>query len=99
MGALAAFLCIVYSVIILIGGWIYVRKMYDIGILLQDLPVPQWVPRTVLPLGFSLLALRFAQVFFRIVTGREAHLLGDEAEEALKLRARMDDNPPPKAQP
>lgn len=86
VGMVAAVLCIVYSLIVLVGGFIYVRKMYDVGILMQDMPVAQWIPRAVLPLGFALLTFRFAQVLYRLATGQEAHLLGDEAEDALKLR-------------
>ncbi|MGE0355865.1 MAG: TRAP transporter small permease [Burkholderiales bacterium] len=87
VGAVAAACCTVYSVILLYGGFVYVQKMYDIGILAQDLPIPQWVPRLVLPIGFGLLILRFSQLFFRIVTGRESGLhLADEAAEALKLK-------------
>lgn len=92
VGAVAAALCVVYSVILFYGGWVYVQKMYEIGILAQDLPIPQWVPRLVLPIGFGLLILRFAQLFFRIVTGKESGMhLADEAADALKLR--QDDNP------
>ena len=86
VGMVASVLCIVYSLIVLVGGFIYVRKMYDVGILMQDMPVAQWIPRAVLPLGFALLTFRFAQVLYRLATGQEAHLLGDEAEDALKLR-------------
>ncbi|MDP2094166.1 MAG: TRAP transporter small permease [Hydrogenophaga sp.] len=83
---LAASLCIVYALIVTVGGYQYVSKMYEVGILMQDVPVPQWLPRTVLPLGFALLALRFAQVLHQLATGGKAHLLGDEAKDALKLR-------------
>lgn len=86
VGIVAALCCIAYATIIAFGGWQYVGKMYDVGILMQDMPVPQWVPRAVLPLGFVLLALRFIQVLWRLVTGQEAHLLGDEAKDALKLK-------------
>jgi len=87
VGAVAAALCIVYSVILLLGSWAYVGKMYEIGIEAQDLPIAQWVPRTVLILSFALLTLRFLQVFFRIATGRETRLhLSDEAADALKHR-------------
>jgi len=86
VGMVAAVLCIVYASIVFIGGFTYVRKMYDIGILMQDLPIQQWIPRVILPLGFALLAIRFAQVLYRLATGGEAHLLGDEAKEALKLK-------------
>ena len=50
------------------------------------MPIRQWVPRLVLPLGYALLFLRFAQLLYRLVTGKEAHMLGDEAKDALKLR-------------
>ena len=91
VGSIAAVLCIAYAVIVTIGGTQYVKKMYDVGILMQDVPIEQWIPRLVLPIGFGLLAFRFAQVLVRLIRGKEAHLLGDEAKEALKLRA---DQPP-----
>ena len=75
-----------YAAIVFVGGFQYVRKMYDVGILMQDVPIEQWIPRLVLPLGFALLALRFGQVLYRLASGGEAHLLGDEAADALKLR-------------
>ena len=83
VGAIATLLCIVYSLIGLVGGYRYVSTMHMIGTLAQDLPIPVWIPQLVLPLGFGLLALRFAEVFYRIVTGREASLLGDEAAAIL----------------
>jgi len=86
VGIVATLLCIVYASIVFVGGFVYVRKMYDVGILMQDMPIQQWIPRVILPLGFALLALRFLQVLYKLATGGEAHLLGDEAEEALKLR-------------
>jgi C4-dicarboxylate transporter DctQ subunit len=86
--AIAALLCIAYAIIGFIGGSAYVFKMYEIGILAEDLPIQQWIPRLVLPIGFALLALRFVQLFYRIVSGRERGLhLADEAAEALKLSA------------
>src|SRR5690606_21288686 len=37
VAALATILCMVYAGIVFVGGWIYVKKIYDIGILAQDL--------------------------------------------------------------
>jgi C4-dicarboxylate transporter DctQ subunit len=91
VGIVATLLCIVYASIVFVGGFQYVSKMYDIGILMQDIPIQQWIPRIILPLGFALLALRFLQVLYRLATGKEAHLLGDEAEEALKLKQDQPD--------
>ncbi|MDZ4144199.1 MAG: TRAP transporter small permease [Burkholderiales bacterium] len=86
LSSVAAALCVVYAVIVTVGGYQYVRKMYDVGILMQDMPIQQWIPRVILPLGFALLAFRFAQVLYRLATGQDAHLLGDEAADALKLK-------------
>jgi C4-dicarboxylate transporter DctQ subunit len=94
VAGIAAILCLAYALIVAWGGWQYAYKMYDVGVLMQDLPVPQWIPRIVLPLGFLLLAFRFAQVLWRVVTGEQAHLLADETGEALKLRQ---DTPEPGA--
>ena len=86
VGSIAAVLCIIYALIVTYGGYLYVRKMYDVGILMQDMPIQSWIPRIILPLGFALLAFRFMQVLWRLASGQEAHLLGDEVEDALKLK-------------
>jgi len=80
----ATLCCIAYALIALYGGWIYMSRMRTIGTLAQDLPIPVWIPQTVLPLGFALLAFRFGQVLWRLVKGSEAHLLGDEAAAILE---------------
>jgi C4-dicarboxylate transporter DctQ subunit len=90
----ATVLCMVYAAIVFTGGWIYVGKMIELGIEAQDIPVPEWVPRVVLPLGAALLFLRFGQVLYGIVTGKDAHLLGDEVKDALKHKADDDASPP-----
>jgi C4-dicarboxylate transporter, DctQ subunit len=91
VGAVAAALGIVYSAILLIGSWNYVAKMREVGIMMDDLPIEQWIPRTILVLCFGVLALRFGQVLWRILAGREVRLhLGDEAAEALRQQAEFD---------
>lgn len=86
VAVLAALLCIAYALIVAWGGLQYTRKMYEVGILMQDLPVAQWIPRLVLPLGFLLLAFRFGQALWRILRGQQVHLVADEAAQALQLR-------------
>ena len=81
----ATLLCLVYTVIVFVGSWQYVSKMYEIGILAQDMPIPQWIPRAVLPIGFALLFYRFCQVLVHVVRGEGGGLLADETEDALKL--------------
>jgi len=85
VGSIAALLCIGYALIVAWGGYQYVMKMHTVGILMQDMPVAQWIPRLVLPAGFLLLAFRFSQVLWKVASGRQGRLLGDEVEDALKL--------------
>lgn len=83
---LATLLCLLYAGIVFVGGWIYVDRMYMIGILAQDIPIPQWVPRLVMPIGFAFLFLRFLEVLVSLIRGDNASLLGDEVKDALKLQ-------------
>jgi C4-dicarboxylate transporter DctQ subunit len=84
MGVAASLLCLAYAVIVAVGGYQYVSKIHDVGILMQDLPMAQWIPRVILPIGFTILGLRFLQVLWRLVNGQSASLLGDEARDALE---------------
>lgn len=82
-------LCLVYAGIILVGSWDYVTKMKQVGIELEDLPIPLWIVRAIMPLGYVLLSVRFVQVLWALVTGKSDSLhLADEAAEALKLKAK-----------
>ncbi len=86
----ATILCLIYSGIIFVGGWNYITKIYAIGNTAKDIDIPVWIPRLALPVGYALLTLRFGQVLYRTVMGKQTHLIGDEAEQALKLRAETD---------
>ena len=81
-------LCLLYAGLVIYGSWIYVSKMREVGIELEDLPLPIWIARSILPLGYALLALRFGQVLWALVTGKSDSLhLGDEVAEAMKLKS------------
>jgi len=97
VGSLAAALCLAYSIIIFVGSWTYVAKMYEIGIMSEDLPIPQWVPRLALLVGFGLLILRFGEALVRILRGREIRMqIADEASDALKHRDQIEAHPGPR---
>lgn len=82
-------LCLVYAGIILLGSWDYVTKMKEVGIELEDLPIPLWIVRSIMPLGYVLLTVRLLQVLWALVTGKSTSLhLADEVAEALKLKAK-----------
>ena len=90
----ATLLCMAYAAIVFAGGWVYVAKMYQVGIMAEDIPIPQWVPRLVLPIGGVLLFLRFGQLLYRLIVGKEAHLLGDEAQDAIRHGIEEPGSPP-----
>ncbi len=43
LSALAAFLCICYCALFIYGSWIYLSKVYQIGITVEDLRFPMWM--------------------------------------------------------
>lgn len=82
-------LCLLYTGLVIYGSWVYVSTMKTIGVELDDLPIQIWMVRSILPLGYVLLAFRFLQVLWALLTGRSDSLhLGDEAADALKLKSR-----------
>ena len=88
VGTVAVLLCLLYAGIVLYGSVIYVDKMMTVGIEMQDLPVPVWVARSILPLGYALLILRLLQALWALLSGSaDSFSLGDEAADALKLRS------------
>lgn len=84
-------LCMLYSGMVLYGSIQYVHKMWLIGIELEDMPIPMWMARAILPFGYALLMFRFGQVMLNLLTGKSDSLhLADEAAEALKLKSQGD---------
>ncbi|WP_298831671.1 TRAP transporter small permease [uncultured Piscinibacter sp.] len=82
-------LCLLYAGIVIVGAWTYVSKMKMVGVELEDLPIPVWVVRSILPFGYLLLTFRFLQVLWQLVSGKSDSLhLADEAAEALKLKSQ-----------
>ncbi|HKY94817.1 MAG TPA: TRAP transporter small permease [Kiloniellales bacterium] len=95
---LAVLICMAYCVVLGYGGYTYVAKLVKVGVLMQDIPIPRWIPPVMVPLGLALAFLRFAQVLVRLLQGRQTRLdLADEAAEALASDVnvqRAQDGPP-----
>jgi C4-dicarboxylate transporter DctQ subunit len=84
---LAVLLCLLYAGLVIYGSMVYVLKMKAVGIEMDDLPLKIWIARSILPIGFALLVLRFLPVLRNLVIGKSDRLhLADEVEEALKLK-------------
>ncbi|KXJ53225.1 TRAP transporter small permease [Neptuniibacter pectenicola] len=79
-------LCLVYCGLFLYGSWIYLSKMKMIGIELEDLPIPKWIPMSILVIGFVLLIIRFLQLGWKVVTNQaDGFHFADEAEESMEI--------------
>jgi C4-dicarboxylate transporter DctQ subunit len=82
---IATVLALIYCGIFIYGSWIYLSKMYLIGIHLQDVPVPRWIAHSFLLIGFVLLAIRLSQLLWSFAIGRATGFrLADEVADALK---------------
>ncbi|MDX1655743.1 MAG: TRAP transporter small permease [Candidatus Competibacteraceae bacterium] len=78
-------LCMVYAAILAYGGWEDIELLLMIGIEAEDMPIPLWVPKLILPLGFALLFIRFAQAGYELLTGKGSGIhLADEVDEAIE---------------
>lgn len=87
---LAIVLALVYCGMFLYGSWIYLAKMKMIGIELEDLPVPKWIPMSVLVIGFALLALRFLELGWKVLKGDvEGFHFVDEAKESMEIAEEL----------
>ncbi len=85
---IAVFLCLVYVGFVLYGSAIYVDKMMQIGVELEDLPIPRWVVLSIMPIGYLMVGFRFSQIFYNLLTGKATSLhLADEAADAMKLKS------------
>jgi C4-dicarboxylate transporter DctQ subunit len=90
---LAIVLCLVYCGLFLAGSWVYVSKMYKIGIELEDIPLPRWMPMTVLLIGLVLLVIRFLQLGWKVITGEaDGFHMADEAKESLELAKELQES-------
>lgn len=81
----AILLCLIYCWLFIQGSWVYLHKVYRIGLQLEDLPVEKWVAHSILLIGFVLLAIRFVFLGVHVLQGKSDTLgFADEAKEALE---------------
>ena len=85
VGLIAIALCMFYAAVMTIGGYQDIDLLLLIGIEAEDLPIPLWTAKLILPLGFALLLVRFTQLGWGLLTGTGPGLhLADEVDEAIE---------------
>lgn len=65
-------LCVAYCGFMIYGGAIFVDALVTLGNNARDVPLPRWFLTSILPIGFGLLAIRFLQVGWKLLTDSTA---------------------------
>jgi C4-dicarboxylate transporter, DctQ subunit len=90
---LSCLLGLAYCWLILYGSWIYLSKVKQIGIELEDLPFPTWTAHSILVIGFAFLTIRLFIVLLSIITGkRDSFPHANEAEESMEIVKELSDD-------
>jgi C4-dicarboxylate transporter, DctQ subunit len=72
----------------MVGSVEYVSKMKDVGIEFDDMPIERWQVLIIMPIGYAMVAFRFLQILWNLVSGKTTSLhLADEVADAMKLNA------------
>jgi C4-dicarboxylate transporter DctQ subunit len=86
VSGIAVMACLAYTGLFMKGAWVYLAKMYKIGIELDDMPIPKWIAHSILFIGMGLIAIRLLILLWAIFTGKaEGFALADEAKESMHL--------------
>ncbi|MDE3739700.1 MULTISPECIES: TRAP transporter small permease [Pseudomonas] len=89
LGIIACLCCLLYAGLLAVASFEWVQTLFTAGIGAEDLGhygVQQWHIGLIVPVGFGLVFIRYAEIFVRILQNRQTGLgLADEAAEALKL--------------
>ncbi|HKJ05153.1 MAG TPA: TRAP transporter small permease [Geopsychrobacteraceae bacterium] len=86
IGGIAVTACLFYTGLFIKGSWVYLEKMHQIGIELDDMPVQKWVAHSILLIGMLMIAIRLAMLLWGVFTGKnEGFTLSDEAKESMHL--------------
>jgi C4-dicarboxylate transporter DctQ subunit len=86
VGSVAVIACLIYCGLFSYGSWVYLSKMHQIGIELDDMPIQKWVAHSILLIGMVLMAIRLLILLWGIFTGKaEGFHLADEAKESMHL--------------
>jgi C4-dicarboxylate transporter DctQ subunit len=85
LGLIGIALCLLYAGLMVYGSIVYIDAMVTLGVEAEDIPLPRWLLGIILPIGFALLFIRFAEVAWAIIRRtRDTVNLADEAGDAIR---------------
>lgn len=86
VSGLAILACLFYCSLFIEGAYVYLHKVYSIGLELDDLPIPKWIAHSILLIGMVMIAWRLLQLLWNLFTGKaEGFTMVDEAKESMHL--------------
>ncbi|WP_455229829.1 TRAP transporter small permease [Geopseudomonas aromaticivorans] len=89
IGLIGCLFCLGYAGLLSVASFEWVKTLFDAAIGAEDLGhfgVMQWHIGLIVPVGFAMVFIRFAEIFVRILRNQQTGLgLADEAAEAVKL--------------
>lgn len=89
IGLIACVICLCYAGLLSVASFEWMQTLFYADIGAEDLGhvgVKQWHIGLIVPLGFAMVFIRFAEIFVRILRNQQAGLgLADEAADAAKL--------------
>ncbi|CAA6801005.1 MAG: Tripartite ATP-independent periplasmic transporter DctQ component [uncultured Thiotrichaceae bacterium] len=87
-------MALVYCGLFIYGAWVYLSKMHQIDIPMEDIEIPLWIAHSILLIGFVLFAIRLLEIGYRVIKGEQTRLkIHDEAEESLHLKEELESTP------
>ncbi|EKE73754.1 TRAP transporter small permease [Gallaecimonas xiamenensis] len=88
LAIIACLACLLYAAMMCYASFDWVHTLFNANLYAEDLEkihIKLWYIGAVVPVGFALVWLRFAEIFVRIIRGLQSGLgLADEAGDALK---------------
>ncbi|MCQ4319456.1 TRAP transporter small permease [Stutzerimonas stutzeri] len=89
IGVLACLFCLGYAALLTVASFAWIQALFTANIGAEDLGhfgVKQWHIGMIVPIGFAMVFIRFAEIFVRILRNEQTGLgLADEAAEAARL--------------
>jgi C4-dicarboxylate transporter DctQ subunit len=86
VGAVSVLAALIYCGIYLKGSFVYLDKMIQIQLEMEDLPMQRWHAHSILVIGFTMIAIRLISLLWRIIKGEaQGFHQVSEAEESLTL--------------
>lgn len=78
---LAVVCCLAYALLMLYGSGVLIQKLFVLGNMARDIPVPKWLLTATAPLGFTLLSYRFLEAGWRLIKHEDEVFVSDKLEE------------------